>query len=122
MMDLTLVRSIGVLTWAAGTLALLAAQPLAGWATMVIITFLVVCPGLAIVWLVGVRGIIVQATLAVALSLALVVLMAELLVYSGNWSGRTGALLLANLTIGVALLTIYVQHRHRPAAPDATWQ
>ncbi len=65
--------------------------------------FLLVCPGMAAVRLLRIREPVVEWTLAVALSLALDLLLAAMMVYSGRWSPVSGVLLLVAFSIGCVL-------------------
>lgn len=66
--------------------------------------FLFFCPGLAFVGILNVKDFASQVALSIALSLALHILVSELLVYSGYWSFQNGLFVLVGLTlIGVGL-------------------
>lgn len=62
--------------------------------------FLFICPGMAMVRLIGVDDMMVEVTLAVALSLALDALVAMTLLYAGWWSPE-GSL---SVLIGVSVI------------------
>lgn len=85
------------------TLAMVAANPGEGWAAGIVVGTLVVCPGLAIVLLLGLRDPMAVVSLAVATGLALNVGVAQLLVYGGLWSGRLGAAVLMGISLACAL-------------------
>jgi hypothetical protein len=87
------------------TLGLLIVNPANPWAGLIILVFLVICPGLAIVGFLQLRDLVAELTLAVAVSLGLNVVIAQLLVYSGAWSGRVGAAVLILITGACALLS-----------------
>jgi uncharacterized membrane protein len=72
---------------------------------IVALWFLVFCPGMALVRLLRLRDVWAEVTLATALSLALDVGVAMMLVYSGYWSPKLGLAIL----IGVSLLGATLQ-------------
>ena len=66
--------------------------------------FFLVCPGMAFVRLLNLTGWLPELTLAVALSLALDTVVAEVMAVNGWWSLSAGLLALITLTlIGAAL-------------------
>lgn len=72
--------------------------------TVAVFWFLLVCPGMAFVGLLRVRERLLEWTLAVALSLALGVVVAQVMLFTGGWTASGGVVALALLALlGVAL-------------------
>jgi uncharacterized membrane protein len=69
-----------------------------------VLLFLLVCPGLALVRLLGITDRVTELTLAIAVSLALNALVPGLMLYLGAWSPRAGLLILIAIT---AVATAY---------------
>jgi hypothetical protein len=73
---------------------------------IVALWFLVFCPGIALVRLLRLRDVWAEVTLATAVSRALDVGVATMLVYSGYWSPKLGLAILIGLSLlGAALQT-----------------
>ena len=72
----------------------------------VVLWFVLVCPGLAIVRLLRLREAAAELTLAVALSLALAVIVPTTLLYSGAWSPAAGLAILMAVTCGALALDV----------------
>jgi hypothetical protein len=70
--------------------------------TLLVAWFLVVCPGAALVGILGLEDAWLAAATAIALSLALDAIVAATLTYSGLWSPRTGLVALAVVAAGGA--------------------
>ena len=70
--------------------------------TLIVVGFLLVCPGLALLRLTGRMDTLATITIAVALSLALEMAVALALSYSGLWSPGAGLALLVSVVIGAA--------------------
>ncbi len=89
-------------------------RPVITWA------FLLVCPGLAYVRLLGLREWLAQAVLSVALSLALLIVVGTLMLVQGAWHPERGFLAAALITAGgVALQSAQIWRAGRqPAAAD----
>ena len=68
------------------------------------LTFLLVCPGAALVRLIAIPSVAMAACLAVALSLAVDEAVAMVAMYGGAWSPGACLLVLAVLTTGLAVL------------------
>jgi hypothetical protein len=66
--------------------------------------FLLICPGMALVGILGVRDPWVRVTAAVALSIAIDVAVAGTLVYSGAWSPGIALLVLSFISLAGAVL------------------
>ena len=82
----------------------------------VILWFVLVCPGMAVVRLLRVEDVVTELALAVALSLALAMAAGGVALYSGLWSpGATLAILIA-FTVGVAVAPL-VRGRASRSAP-----
>ncbi len=70
--------------------------------TLIVLGFLLVCPGLALLRLAGPFDALATATLAVALSIALDMLLALGLAYSGLWSPAAALVILVGLVVAAA--------------------
>jgi hypothetical protein len=66
--------------------------------------FVLICPGMALVGILGRRDPWVRVTAAVALSIAVDVAVAGTLVYSGAWSPSIALLMLASISLAGAVL------------------
>lgn len=86
-------------------------SPLRVW---IALWFLVICPGMALQRLVGLRLPIQGWSLAIAFSLALDSLVGIILLYSGKWSWELGLGILVSLTIISAILDLLI---NRPKDP-----
>jgi uncharacterized membrane protein len=72
--------------------------------SVLVFWFLLVCPGMAFVKLLPVRSQLIELTLAVAGSIVLNTLVAEVLIYTRRWSPEWGLYALVLLSfVGVAL-------------------
>jgi hypothetical protein len=69
-----------------------------------IIWFVAICPGMAIIRLLRLDSLLVELTLAIALSLALAGLIASALVYAGLWSPNLVLELLVVTAVGGLIL------------------
>jgi hypothetical protein len=72
----------------------------------IVLAFVLVCPGLALVRVLGIRALTAQLSLGVALSLALDVLVPAGLLYAGVWSPSAALLILVGLTVAVAAFDV----------------
>jgi hypothetical protein len=99
-------REVALLLFAEVAGALILASPGVPGAGLVVIGFLVTCPGWAIVRHLRLHDPVAELTLAVAVSLALNVLVGQFLVYTGAWSGRIGAAVLVVVTVIGTLLPV----------------
>jgi type II secretory pathway component PulF len=70
------------------------------------LSFLLICPGLAWVRLLGLQEVVAEWTLAVVLSLALDTIVAETMLYAGAWSPDRSLAVLASLSVAGALAQI----------------
>jgi len=70
----------------------------------IVLGFVLVCPGLALVRLLGVPAAMAQISLGVALSLALDVLIPAALLYAGAWSPPAALAILIGLTVAAAIV------------------
>jgi hypothetical protein len=70
----------------------------------IVLGYVLVCPGLALVRLLGVPAAMAQISLGVALSLALDVLIPAALLYAGAWSPPAALAILIGLTVAAAIL------------------
>ena len=87
---------------ALGAAAVLAGQTVAGQA--VALAFFLLVPGLAIVRLIGLRDVLLEAILSVALSLALAGLVASSQAYLGAWSPNVTLAILVAITAGALVI------------------
>jgi hypothetical protein len=68
------------------------------------IWFIVICPGMAIIRLLALPSLLLEVTLAIALSLALAGLVASALVYAGAWSPALVLELLVVTAVGALVI------------------
>jgi hypothetical protein len=68
--------------------------------------FLLVCPGMAFIRLFHIKDPLSEWVLAIALSLALDTILAEIMVLTRHWSPAGGLVLLISLSLAGALLQI----------------
>jgi hypothetical protein len=78
--------------------------------------FLLVCPGMAFVRLLGLSEPFSEWAVAVALSVALDTVVGEVLLFAGAWSAASGLTALAALSIGGAALQVGRSVRRGPSA------
>jgi hypothetical protein len=83
---------------------------------VIVLWFFLLCPGMAFVRLLGIKDHLTELTLAVALSIALDLIVAETMVLSNLWSPR-GALW---TLVGVSICGAALQLTRLPARPRAT--
>jgi hypothetical protein len=72
----------------------------------IVLWFLFICPGMAYVRLLRLKQYLVEWVLAIALSLALDLIVASMLLYAGRWSPSWALLILIGLSSVGALLTV----------------
>jgi hypothetical protein len=72
---------------------------------LIVMWFLFICPGMALVWLLRPEEPMVKWTLAVALSFAIHGIVAGILMYTGQWS-PTGTL---EILMGISLAGVLMQ-------------
>lgn len=77
------------------------------------IWFMGICPGMAFIGLLKLKGILVNITFAIALSLALDMLVSEAIVYFKMWSPETGIISLAILSFAGIVMQILVSFIHK---------
>jgi len=70
--------------------------------------FFVLCPGMALIRLLRLRGIVAEYTLAVATSLTLEALIASIQIYTHSWSPTLTLNILIGICVVGALLQLYV--------------
>ena len=68
-----------------------------------VIVYLFLCPGLVFVRLLNIQDQFVEWTLAIALSIALNVVISEMMVFANWWSPHAALFVLVYLTMAVAL-------------------
>ncbi len=72
----------------------------------IVLTFLLVCPGLAIVRFLRIPDFAAKASVAVALSIALVGIVSLVQAYAGVWNPTVGVLAIAALTLAVVAIEV----------------
>ncbi|MEM3486615.1 MAG: hypothetical protein QXI12_13465 [Candidatus Methanomethyliaceae archaeon] len=78
----------------------------------VVCWFLLICPGMAFVRLLGIEERLTELTLAIAVSMAIELLIAQIMVFFRIWAPRVGLAGLICLTLGGAILQL-VHGYHR---------
>lgn len=78
---------------------------------VVVFAFLVLCPGMGLVRLLGLRDALAELALGVALSIALTTIVASLFMYAGFWSPLAVLLALLAISIGGALTQLRLLSR-----------
>jgi hypothetical protein len=97
---------------------LVAAQAPAGVRAPVLIVFLCIVPGTALVGLVNPDSFAVELSLAIALSVAVSGLTAGVLVYAHLWSPTAVVVIVAAISIAAGLRDVGLLHRARHVAPQ----
>jgi len=69
--------------------------------------FLLVCPGMALVRLLQLRDLLIELTLAIALSIALSTLVSEAMLMTQRWSSKGALAVLVGVSLSGAALQIY---------------
>jgi len=87
---------------------------------VILLWFLLVCPGLAFVRLLRLDDWFAQCTLAIAVSTALGVVLAEGMIYSHRWNPIGALLVLAALSIIGAALDAIMTARYQPRSSSPT--
>lgn len=77
----------------------------------VVLTFLLLCPGLAIVRLLRISDVAAELSLAVAMSLALTGGVTLIQAYTGNWHPTVALLALAGITLAAIVAEILIGRR-----------
>lgn len=101
----------------ASTAAVAAAAAMGGSSTVrtvLVVWFLLTCPGMALARLVDLDGMFEEASVGIGLSLAINLVVALLLVYVGAWSAGAVFGTVAVVTVGAALIPLV--HRRRQLA------
>jgi hypothetical protein len=70
---------------------------------LVVLAFLLVCPGLALVRLLRIGEAVTELTLGVALSVALAVVVPVAMLYAGDWSPKQSLALLIAATLAASV-------------------
>jgi uncharacterized membrane protein len=73
--------------------------------------FLLICPGLALVRLLRIGGILIEWMLTITVSIALDTGVATVMVYAGQWSPNRGLAVLAVITVAGAVLQLQLHER-----------
>jgi uncharacterized membrane protein len=83
--------------------------------SVVVLGFLVICPGMMLVRFIRLREPVFEWVLALALSLAVDAIVAGILLYAGRWSPTSAFVILLSLTVVGALAneTIGILSRRR---------
>jgi hypothetical protein len=92
--------------WAAASALVVAIDANPVFRAPVVLSFLLIGPGLAIVRLLGIPAATAQLSLGIALSMALDVLVPAALLYAGAWSPSSALAILVALTIAAALVEV----------------
>jgi hypothetical protein len=66
---------------------------------LVVLWFLLICPGMAIVSMLDIRDGWARISIGIALSIALATVTSSVLLYAGAWSPRAGLLVLMGITL-----------------------
>jgi hypothetical protein len=88
--------------WGAASLALLAIGADAVYRAAVILSFVLVCPGMALVRIARLPAGSYQLALGIAVSMGCVVLVPAALLYAGAWSTLSALVILVSLTVAAA--------------------
>jgi uncharacterized membrane protein len=78
-----------------------------------VIWFIAICPGMAIIRLLRLDSLLAEVTLAIALSLALAGLIASALVYAGLWSPNLVLEVLVVIAVGALVLGLRGRRGYR---------
>ena len=113
----TALRQVLAPGWAVLACVLVAAQAPAGVRAPVVIVFLCVVPGTALVGLVNPDSFAVELSLAIALSVALSGLTAGVLAYAHLWSPTAVVVIVAAISLAGGLRDVGLGHRVRHAPP-----
>ncbi|NHC25441.1 hypothetical protein G6553_19970 [Nocardioides sp. IC4_145] len=83
-----------------------------------VLWFVLVCPGSAVVGLLRPPSPLFAVTLSIAISCALAVVVAQVMLLAGVWSPLAGLIGLAELTVVAAATEVAVERRARRRALD----
>jgi hypothetical protein len=109
-------RSRGLVTvcliaWAAAVSILVFLDTQSVYRAPVVLSFLLLAPGLALVRLLRLQDLLMELSLAIALSLAVDAIVATLFLYANAWSLESIFLVLALLTLVSALADLIQSHK-----------
>lgn len=85
-----------------------------------VLWFVLVCPGMALVGLVRPPSLLFALTLSIAVSCALAVMVSQALLYAGAWSPVTGLVVLAGLTAVAAGADLRADRRAGAVGADTS--
>ncbi len=85
----------------------------APWRPLLTLAFIVICPGMALVRLIGIDGVLTEAMLAIALSLSLAGIVAGVFLYVGAWSPTAAFLALVAVAWGALAIDPTLAPRRR---------
>lgn len=89
-------------TIAVGTVVLVA--PGSPIRAILVLSFLLVGPGISLIRLLDLRDIVLELTLACSVGIMLATLVASAMAYSGGWFPRLGLAVLMFITLGASLV------------------
>ena len=107
-----LLLPVATIVYAAAVSLLVFLQAPPSYRAAPVLLFVVLVPGIAVVRLLRIPGVLVQLTLGLAVSLALAVLVPSLMVYAGWWSPR-GALVVLVAIAALASAAALVRELRR---------
>ena len=93
-----------ILAITAGTLITALVGVGGGLRTALVFAFIIACPGVAVVRLLRIPDRVAEATIGIAVSLALSGTVAAVMAYTTRWSPEAGLVVLAALTVGATAL------------------
>lgn len=95
---------ITIITWGTAAGLVTAANLESPIRLLIVFGFVLICPGMAFVRMFHIREGLNQATLAIALSLAIDTIVAEIMVMTQWWSPTTGLIVIVAMSIIAAVL------------------
>lgn len=114
-----LLRALVVLGSSAAALTSVVLELGVPWQPATVSVFVLVCPGLSLTGLLSVGSRLLEAVLSVAISIALAVVVSELLLYAGRWSPIAGLGVLVTIAVtGSAVSVLLTLLRPRRVAGD----
>ncbi|WP_107767316.1 hypothetical protein [Nocardioides terrigena] len=87
---------------------------------VLVLWFVLVCPGMAFVGLIRPPSLLFALTLSIAVSCALAVMVSQALLFAGAWSPVTGLVVLAGLTVVGAGADLRAARRAGPVGVDTS--
>jgi hypothetical protein len=82
---------------------------------LVALWFLAVCPGMALIRLLGLRDPLSEVVLAIAVSLSLETIVASIMIYAGAWSPQRSLDIVVGIALaGAATQVLLLQRGSRP--------